>query len=231
MWQGRFALVAAGWKIPFLGTIIPNMSNTLSLSEALFTRTQARVLGLLFSQVERSFYLVEIVRAANVGRGSVQRELARLVKSGIVTVRSIGNQRHYQANPQSPIFHELQGIALKTSGVADVLRDALAPLDDAVMQAFVFGSIAAGNSRANSDVDLLVIGTVSFTDVVHALVDSHDRLGREVNPVVVTAEDFRQKMLSQDRFVTRIWKEPKIYVKGNHDELEELVENGAVDRA
>ncbi|HEX7048033.1 MAG TPA: nucleotidyltransferase domain-containing protein [Gammaproteobacteria bacterium] len=205
------------------------MSNNLSLSEALFTRTQARVLGLLFAQPDRSFYLAEIMRAANVGRGGVQRELERLVKSGLVTVRSIGNQRHYEANPRSPIFNELQGIVLKTSGIADVLRDALASLGESVTHAFVFGSIAGGTAKAGSDIDLLVIGDVSFANVVQALMDIHDKLGREVNPVVMTMDDFMRKMAMRDRFVSRIGKEPKIHVKGDHDELEKSVEDWPAD--
>lgn len=201
------------------------MSTFIPLSAALFTKTQARVLGVLFGRPEQTFYLTEIVRMAQVGRGSVQRELDRLVKSGLVTVRSIGNQRHFQANASCPIFNELHGIVMKTSGIADVLRDALSPLGNGVKHAFVFGSIGADTAKAGSDIDLMVIGEVSFTDVVHALMKIHDQLGREVNPVVVTMDDFRRKVLNRDRFAARVWKEPKIFVKGAHDDLEQFVED------
>lgn len=205
------------------------MSMHIPLSSALFTKTQARVLGVLFGRPEQTFYLTEIVRRAQVGRGSVQRELDRLVKSGLVTARSIGNQRHFQANARCPIFNELHGIVMKTSGIADALRDALNSLGNGVSHAFVFGSIAANTAKPGSDIDLMVVGDVSFTAVVHAFMNVHDQLGREVNPVVMTMDEFRRKVLNRDRFAARVWKEPKIYVKGDHDELEQSVEDRAAD--
>lgn len=211
--------------IPNLGPIIPIMgTNPINLSEALFSKTRARVLGLLFGQADRSFYLTDIMRRANVGRGSVQRELERLVAAGLVTVRKMGNQRHYQANPRTPIFNELQGIIYKTAGIADAIRDALADLDSRLDQVFIFGSLAAGTARMTSDIDLMVVGDVSFTEIVTALIDTHESLNREVNPVVMKRGEFQKKARNQDRFVSRILKEPKIFVKGSENELGELAE-------
>lgn len=127
-------------------------------SDALFTKTQQRVLAVLFGQSQRSFYANEIIGLAQSGSGAVQRELACLEASGLVTVHRVGNQKHYQANYDAPIFDELRGIVMKTFGVADVLRAALQPLWPLVELAFVYGSLAKGTEHAGSDVDLMVIG-------------------------------------------------------------------------
>jgi predicted nucleotidyltransferase len=192
------------------------------LGEALFTKTQQRVLGLLFGHPDRSHYTNEIVRFADAGIGSVQRELQRLESAGLVTARKIGNQKHYQANRAAAIFEELRGIVLKTVGLADVLRDAITPLQERVELAFIFGSIAQGKERVTSDVDVMVIGDASFDEVVQALYPTQESLGREVNPVVMSASEFSGNVLQGDRFVSRIVKEPKIFLKGNGDDLGEL---------
>ena len=193
-----------------------------SLGEALFTKTQQRVLGLLFGHPDRSHYTNEIVRFADAGIGSVQRELQRLESAGLVMARKIGNQKHYQANRAAAIFEELRGIVLKTVGLADVLRDAITPLQERVELAFIFGSIAQGKERVTSDVDVMVIGDASFDEVVQALYPTRESLGREVNPVVMSASEFSGNVLQGDRFVSRIVKEPKIFLKGNGDDLGEL---------
>lgn len=210
-------------NIPKLGIIIPKMGiKNTSLGEALFTKTQQRVLGLLFGNPDRSYYNNEIVRFADAGIGSVQRELQRLESAGLVTARKIGNQKHYQANRTAAIFEELRGIVLKTVGLADVLREAIAPLQEQVELAFIFGSIAQGKERVTSDVDVMVIGDVSFDEVVHALYSTQESLGREVNPVVMSASEFSGNILQGDRFVSRIVKEPKIFLKGDSDDLGKL---------
>jgi predicted nucleotidyltransferase len=179
-------------------------------------------LGLLFGHPDRSHYTNEIVRFADAGIGSVQRELQRLESAGLVTARKIGNQKHYQANRAAAIFEELRGIVLKTVGLADVLRDAITPLQERVELAFIFGSIAQGKERVTSDVDVMVIGDASFDEVVQALYPTQESLGREVNPVVMSASEFSGNVLQGDRFVSRIVKEPKIFLKGNGDDLGEL---------
>src|SRR5439155_4443228 len=128
-----------------MGAIIPHMGTTPAprIADALFGKTQQRVLGLLFGNPSRSFYSNEIVRLSAVGTGTVHRELARLLASGLVTAGLIGNQKHYQANRAAPVFEELRGLALKTFGVADVLRAALAPLASRIRVAFVHGPVAA----------------------------------------------------------------------------------------
>ena len=136
------------------------------LASALFSKTQRRVLGLLFGNAERSCYANEIVRLAGAGIGTVQRELNKLAAAGLITVRKVGNQKHYQANHKAPIVAELQGIALKTFGIADVIREAIATLGDDVHYAFIYGSIAKGADTARSDIDVMVVGTgLSYGEV------------------------------------------------------------------
>ena len=194
-----------------------------SLGEALFTKTQQRVLGLLFGNPERSYYTNEIVRFAEAGIGTVQRELQRLESAGLITSRKIGNQKHYQANRAAAIFEELHGIVIKTVGLADVLRKAIQPLQERVDLAFIFGSVAQGKERITSDVDVMVIGDASSEDVVQALYSTREALRREVNPVVMSMSEFSRKVLQGDRFVSRIVNEPKIFLKGGSDDLGKLV--------
>src|SRR5215831_21166742 len=120
------------------------------MSDALFSKVQQRVLALIFAHPERSFYTSEIVRNVHSGTGAVERELSRLQRSGLVSVERIGNQKHYRANRQSPIFEELHSLVLKTIGLRDPLRDSLAPYADKIKIAFVYGSVAKGSDRAKS---------------------------------------------------------------------------------
>lgn len=133
------------------------MGTHLSLADALFSRTQQRVLGILYGAAERSFFATEIIDRAASGRGSVQRELERLLASGLAIVTPIGNQKHYRANPDSPIFAELRSIVLKTSGLAQPIFDTLKPLLKKIDLALIYGSVARGEAHAGSDVDLLVV--------------------------------------------------------------------------
>src|SRR3990167_8175525 len=150
-----------GINMPNMGTKIkPRVSKTqkrTSLADALFSTTQQRVLAYLFGQPERSFFATELIGLAGGGSGAVQRELARLEDSGLVTVKRIGTQKHFQANPKSPLFAELCGIARKTVGLAEPLREALAPLAKRITAAFVFGSVAKRSDTAASDIDVLVL--------------------------------------------------------------------------
>jgi hypothetical protein len=153
-------------RMPKMGRNIPRMGRQKttarrrresSLADALFSTTQQRVLGLIFGQPERSFYATELIGLAGAGSGAVQRELARLEQSGLVTVRRLGTQKHYQANPASPLFGELASIARKTVGLAEPLREALVPLASRVIAAFVYGSAAKRRDTAASDIDLMVV--------------------------------------------------------------------------
>ena len=159
----------------------------MGLADALFSGTQQRVLGLLFGQPDRSFYANEIIALVNAGSGAVQRELAKLAQSELVTVQLLGKQKHYQANPDSPIYAELRGIAQKTMGLAEPLRAALAPLAGRIRAAFVYGSVAKRQDTASSDIDLMVVSDdLTYADIFVSLEELSQDLGRTVNPTIYT---------------------------------------------
>ena len=191
-----------------------------SLADALFSRTQQRVLGLLFGQPDRSFYATELIGLAGGGSGAVQRELASLEQSGLVTVRRLGTQKHYQANPDSPLFAELCGIARKTVGVAEPLREVLAPLASRIVMAFVYGSVAKRQDTASSDIDLMVVSdTLSYADVFGAVEALGPRLGRAVNPSVYSRKELAKRVREGNAFVKRVLAQPKVWVIGTQNDL------------
>lgn len=191
-----------------------------SLADALFTTTQQRVLGLLFGQPQRSFTVSEIISAAGTGSGAAQRELATLSESGLLTVRSIGNQKHYQANPAAPIYDELVGIIQKTVGVAEPLRKALMPLMTKITAAFVYGSVAKRADTASSDIDLLIVSDkLGYADVMRALHPVIEQLGREINPTIYSRTELIKRIVGDNAFVTRVLRGPKLWLMGGEDEL------------
>lgn len=190
------------------------------MADALFTQSQQKVLGLLFGRPDRQFYVNEMLRLTGAGKGALQRELARLEAAGLVRVTRLGNQKRYQANREAPIFAELRGIVLKTFGLADVLREALAPLVDRIRAAFVFGSVAQGEDHADSDVDVLVISDVlSYGEVIAGLEQAETRLGRKVNPAVYTPAEWRRRREEGNAFVTRLAQGNKVWLIGEEGEL------------
>lgn len=192
------------------------------MSEALFGKTKQGVIGLLFSRPEESFYLRQIARSTGASAGTIQRELGQLSEAGLILREPSGRQVYFRANPASPIFSELKGLAVKTSGVADVLRNALRPLAKRVEVAFIFGSFAEGRAVAASDVDVMVIGEAEFSEVSDALPGVDGPIGREVNPVVYPVGEFRDKVRAGHHFVTSVLQRPKIFLVGDQRELERL---------
>ena len=163
--------------------------------------------------------------------GSLHRELKALSEAGLLRRARQGNQVRYRANPACPIYEELASIFRKTVGLAGVLRDALVEIADRIDLALVFGSLAAGRQQSGSDVDLFVIGDVSLLEVVTALSEAQSQLGREINPVIMTADGFIAQQEKEDRFVVRVLDEPKIFVMGNADALAKLAERRTTGRA
>jgi predicted nucleotidyltransferase len=199
----------------------PKPQPPASLADTLFSSTQQRVLGRLFGQPDRSFYATELI-AAGGGSGAVQRELARLEASGLVESSRIGNQKHYQANRQSPIFEELHGIVLKTLGVADVLRAALVPLADRVDLAFIYGSVANGTDTARSNIDVLLVGDeISYSDVLEVLTPCEKQLGRAVNPTIYSNKELQKKQAVENSFLERALTQPRIVLMGADDAINE----------
>lgn len=201
---------------------MPNMSTTeVGITEALFTRTQARVLGLLFTHPEQSFHLNRIVRLAGVGSGAVRRELDRLVSAGLVIRLRIGNQVHYQVDSASIVFEELRGLVTKTAGVADTLRNALAPLASEIESAFIYGSVAKSMDHAGSDIDLMVISDqLDYAAILARLETCTEQLVRPVNPVLYSSSEFARKQ-SNTKFLQRVLKQPRIHLIGKEVESNE----------
>jgi predicted nucleotidyltransferase len=193
----------------------------VSLSNALFSKVQQRVLALIFGQPERSFYTSEIVRKVHSGTGAVERELSRLKSSGLVSVEHIGNQKHYRANPDSPIFTELKSLVRKTVALAEPLRESLEPLSDGIDAAFVYGSVAKGTDTARSDIDLMVIGNdLDYAGLYSALQDAEIKLSRKVNPTFLSPADWKRKAAEKGSFVSKINAQPKIFVVGAAEDFQ-----------
>jgi len=194
----------------------------ISLSNALFSKVQQRVLALIFGQPERSFYMSEIMRNVRSGTGAVERELSRLQRSGLVSVERIGNQKHYRANHQSPIFAELQSLVINTVALAEPLRKSLEPYSDKIKAAFVCGSVAKGTDTAHSDdIDLMVIGDkLSYSELYTGLRNAEDTLHRKVSPTVLSLKDWRRQASEKGSFISKINVLPKIFVFGSEKDLE-----------
>ena len=196
------------------------VTSPTGLADALFTQTQARVLGILFGQPQRSFFASEIISLARTGSGTVQRELSRLEAAGLITARRIGRQKHYQANARSPLFKELRSVVQKTVGLLDPLRAALHPLASQITAAFVYGSVASQRDTALSDVDVLIISDdLTYGDLFQALESASHTLGRRVNPTVYTAADFRSRLHRHNAFVARVLQRPRLWLIGSDRDI------------
>jgi predicted nucleotidyltransferase len=193
----------------------------------LFSAYRRQVLALLLLRSDESFHVREIARLAGVPAGSLHRELKLLSDADLLVREPVGNQVRYRANRDHPIYPELAEIFRKTSGLADILRYALAPLGQNIDLAFVFGSIAQGKERSVSDVDVFVVGEAAFAGVVKALTATQSRLGREINPVVMSRRDVRAKFKAGDRFLARVAREAKVFLIGTEDDFRKLAKDRA----
>jgi predicted nucleotidyltransferase len=192
-----------------------------SLSSALFSNVQKRVLGLIFGQPERSFYTSEIMRSVRSGTGAVERELTRLKDSGLVSVQRIGNQKHYRANADSPIFEELRSLVRKTVALTEPLKESLEPIAKTIDTAFIYGSFAKGTDTAASDIDLMVIGDdLDYAGLFSAALDAEAKLGRKVSPTLLSRNDWIKKSNDPGSFVSKVRKLPKIFVIGSEKSLQ-----------
>jgi len=201
--------------------IVPEMgtrnTRAVTIADALFSRTQQRVLGILFGEPERSFFANEIFQRAGSGRGTVQRELERLLASGLVTVRQVGNQKHYQANAASPVFRELRSILLKTTRLADPIQAALRPLRKHIELALIYGSVARGEDTAASDVDLFVVSDDLLLEELLSHLEKAERdVGRPIHPTLYTRTEFSNRR-EKSAFVKKVLAGPVISLIGNVD--------------
>jgi predicted nucleotidyltransferase len=188
-----------------------------SLGVLLLGRTRLSTLSLLLPQPDRRLYLREIVRMTGAGQGAVQRELEKLTRAGVLVKEREGNLTYYRANRSSPVFDELRGLVEKTAGISVAVRSALLPLADSIEHAFLYGSVARGDERGESDIDLMVVGDVSFMAVVAAVSPLQETLSREINPTVFTSQEFRERLDQGDHFLTRVMSEERVgLIGGEH---------------
>ncbi len=186
-----------------------------AIAGALFTKTQQRVLGLLYGKPERSFYLNELIRLADMGKGTIRRELGKLCSVGLVTETRQGNQNHYQANPTNPVYSELKGIIDKTFGVVGVLAAALEQSLPEVTYAFVYGSVAKGREGAESDIDLMLISdSLGYSDVMSLLLSAEQQLGRKINPTLYSQKEFDQRIMGRQNFLAQVLEQSTLWLHG-----------------
>jgi len=180
----------------------------------LFSEYRRRVLGLLLLHPDERYHVREIARLTNTTAGTLHRELSKLAKAKVLLRELSGNQVYYQANRNFPIYTELTSILKKTSGLVDVLFDSLAPLVEKIEVAFVFGSVAKGTENLGSDIDVLIIGDIDFTEIVTALYSAQSSLGREINPKVYSREQWETCLQKQDLFTQEVLNNPKLFIMG-----------------
>lgn len=187
----------------------------MSLASVLFPDYRRKVLALLLLHPESSYHQREIARLTETQSGTLSRELVKLVAAGLAVKTRVGNQQHYRANRECPIFEELASILRKTSGLTDILAEALSPIADRISAAFVFGSMASGKASAGSDIDLMILGTVAFREVVASLYPCQETLGREINPKVYQREEWQRLLAEGGAFITDLLEKPKVFVIGD----------------
>jgi len=188
----------------------------MSIANALFSDSQSRVYQWLFGQPEREFHLSELRRLTGLGSASLQRELNRLAKAGLVRSQRVGNLRRFQANPQSPVYGELVGLTRKTLGIEPMLREALLPLVPDLQSAWIYGSVAKQTDTAQSDIDVMLVGrNLRLAKVLELLVPLEAQLGRKINPTCYTPAEFKRRRAEADSFVNRVLAQPVLELVGN----------------
>jgi len=199
--------------------------NKQMLSALLFSEYRRRVLGLLLLNPDTTYHVRELARLTGTSAGTLHKELTKLTQGGLLRREEVGNQVRYRANRDCPIFDELASILRKTSGLVDVLASALSSVEKNIALAFVFGSVARGEQQSNSDVDVMLVGSLGFVDAVQALHPAQATLRREINPVVYSVDEFRRRAASDDSFVREVLARPKLFVVGNENELGKLTQD------
>ena len=200
-------------KAPKTGPVAPQ-----SLAGVLFTATQKALYGLLFGQPERSFFVTELIELAGVGRGSIQRELAGLERSGLILTERQGNRKQCRANPDAPIFAELCSIVSKTVGIREQVRTALEPMNSKIALALIYGSVARQSDSATSDIDLLVVSDeLTLEDLYSRLAATEERLGRQIAPTLYTVGEFNDRRTNGNSFLRRVMEGPTLLLQGSLD--------------
>ena len=190
------------------------------LAELLSSRTRAEIFRLLFSGTGEELHVREIERRSGLNESTLRQELRKLVRLDLVQSRRDSNRVYYRSKTENPLYPDIRSLVLKTSGLADVLKSVLR--DRRVRAAFVFGSIARGEEKSSSDVDLMVIGSLGLRDVSGLLSGIEGKIGREINPHVLQRDEFRKRVRAKEHFVSRVMESPKIFIIGSQDDLETM---------
>lgn len=194
----------------------------IALADLLFGQIRGGVLALLYGQADKAFYVRQIARHANASVGAVQRELEKLAEVGLIVRTSEGNQVFYQVNQRNPVFTEMRALVNKTVGIFNILRSALEQLAERIAIAFVYGSVARREERAESDIDLMIIGEVGLDDVLARLSNAETKVGRTVNPTVYPLREFKKKLEAGNHFLNAVVNGGKVFLVGNDDELRKM---------
>lgn len=192
--------------------------NTLELIVS--SGTRAEVFTILFGLGQKELHNREIARRSNRSEAAVRQELTRLADIGLVCLRRSGNRLYYSANRNHPLFEEIHSMVLKTTGLIDVLAEALS--DHRIETAFVFGSIAEGEETPDSDVDILIIGRIGLMEVSGLLSGVSERLEREINPIVMSREEYISRSGTDDHFVNNVIRGARLFIKGDPHEFEAM---------
>ena len=188
----------------------------MSISDALFSDSQSRVLRWVFGQPERGYHLSELRRLTGLGSASLQRELNKLAEAGLVSSERVGNLRRFQANAESPVYGELVALTRKTLGAQPMLQEALEPLAQKLDAAFIYGSVAKGTDTAKSDIDVMLVGKdLRLSKVLELLVPLEAQLGRKINPTCLTPAEFKRRRAERDSFVNRVLAQPTLPLTGH----------------
>lgn len=192
----------------------------IGLADALFSKVLQRILALLYGRPDDSFHTNEIIRLTHSGTGAVQRDLEKLASVGFITIKQIGNQKHYQANRKSLLYSELHAIVIKTFGLADVLCSALEPMTSNIHIAFIYGSIAKQEDTVNSDIDVMLLSdSLTYADLYPLLEKTETQFGRSINPTIYTPLEWTRKLKEGNNFIRKILEQPKIFLIGTEDDL------------
>lgn len=189
------------------------------LSSILFSDYRSRVLGLLLLHPERTYYLREIARITGTVPGTLKRELDKLLEVGLLTVKKVGNQNHYRANQDCPVYVDLANVLRKTSGINDVIMNAILPLSENLQNVFIYGSMASGKENIKSDIDLMLIGDINYKEVVQLLHPLQEQLGREINPKILSVKEWGKLIKDNGAFVQDVMNKPKLFIIGNEQQL------------
>lgn len=192
----------------------------MSLKDAIFTESQAKVYLWIFGQPERSYHLSELRRLTGLGSASLQREINRLVDAGLASSKMQGNLRQISANRQSPLFKELRELTSKVMGVAPMLQEALLPIENKIEIALIYGSVAKQSDTAESDIDVMLVGRdLTLSDILEQLLPVEEILCRKINPTFYTVQEFKKRLSDADSFVNKVLSQPTLQIFGNMDDF------------